>query len=228
MTIAHSAMRRTLVRARVVLGTPETLTPQRRRAVGFELQWLVGFILHHHAGEDREIYPHLPVEDPSARDLIRRMGEEHHAIHPPMEALTEVAARFADGQAPAPEVLTAITAFEVPLLPHLAREEREAMPLVSRSVTQAQWHQMELRAWVDDLGPAQRAAYGLWLVDSQTPEDTAIIMANVSKVQEVALKAVFGGTYRRRRRRAWGGTAADAVPALSIEQQAAWPTLVSP
>ncbi|WOP19971.1 hemerythrin domain-containing protein [Raineyella sp. LH-20] len=227
MTIAHSAMRRTLVRARLVLATPGTLTQQRRRAVAFELQWLVEFILHHHAGEDREIYPNLPADDPLARDLIRRMGEEHEVIHPPMDVLTDVAGRFADGRASASEVLAAITALEAPLLSHLAREEREAMPLVSRSVTHARWHEMERRAWVDDLSPAQRAAYGLWLVDSQTPDDAAIIMANVSKVQELALKAIFGGSYRRRRRRAWGGTPADAVPALSIEQQAAWPTPVS-
>ena len=48
MGIVHSALRRDLVRARLVLAEPAPLTGERRTALADHVRWLMDFLHHHH------------------------------------------------------------------------------------------------------------------------------------------------------------------------------------
>jgi hypothetical protein len=57
MGVVHSALRRDLVRLRLVLGTPAARDPQRRTAPAEHVTWMMDFLHHHHSGEDAGLYP---------------------------------------------------------------------------------------------------------------------------------------------------------------------------
>lgn len=222
MNIAHAAMRRELVRARLVLGSPAALSPDRRRALGEELGWFVEYILHHHHGEDRELFPRLLALDPGVQDLMATMEQDHQAIHPALDALRSVAGRFGAGEASAEELLAAVDGLEQALLPHLEREEREAMPHVVRLMSHEEWHELTQRAWARGVPKPVLARMGLWILDGQPAEDAALMESTLSRAEVALLKLIFGPGHRRRSRRLWGGTPATGVPALSAEARRDW------
>jgi hypothetical protein len=64
MGIVHSALRRDLVRLRLVFGTPAAGKPRRRTALAEHVIWLMDFHHHHHSGEDAGLYPLVVRRNP--------------------------------------------------------------------------------------------------------------------------------------------------------------------
>ena len=101
MGIVHSALRRDLVRLRLVLGTPAAREPRRRTALAEHLIWMMGFLHHHHEGEDDGLYPLVVRRNPAAAELVERMDADHGTITPAMDALVAAARRhLADPDSP--------------------------------------------------------------------------------------------------------------------------------
>jgi hemerythrin-like domain-containing protein len=221
MGIVHSALRRDLVRLRLVLGTPAAQEPRRRTALAEHALWLMDFLHHHHNGEDEGLYPLVVRRNPEAAELCERMDEDHDAITPAMEALREAARRhLADPDSPDSRLLAALAALEEPLVPHLAREEREMMPVVAASISHAEWV-----AWHESMingSKSELAFEGHWLLDNADEESTAIVVAPVPPVLRFVLLKLLGGPYRRQRALLWDGTPAATVPALSVDDTQAW------
>ena len=202
-------------------GGPAARRPRRcRAALGEELVWFVGYI-HHHEGEDRELYPRLLTLDPGLADLVARMGAEHAAVLPALDDLRQVADRYRAGAADGEQLRTAILALERVLLPHLEQEERDAMPHVARLLTDGEWRELTQRAWLAGLPKPALARMGLWVLDGQPAEHAALMESELSRPEVMLLKTVFGPGHRRRFRRLWGGTPAAEVRALSAEARAA-------
>ena len=72
MPIVHSALRRDLVRLRIVLGTPEAAEPRRRTALAEHVLWLMHFLHDHHSGEDDGLYPLVVRRNPERRSRWSR------------------------------------------------------------------------------------------------------------------------------------------------------------
>ena len=87
MGIVHSALRRDLVRLRLVLGTPAAKEPRRRKALAEHAIWLMDFLHHHHTGEDEGLYPLVVRRNPDAAALCERMDVDHDTITPAMDGL---------------------------------------------------------------------------------------------------------------------------------------------
>ena len=98
MGIVHSALRRDLVRARLVLAEPTPLTGERRTALADHVRWLMDFLHHHHTNEDDGLYPLVLEKNPAAGELLGVMNADHDRITPRILEL-DVAARRT---APAP------------------------------------------------------------------------------------------------------------------------------
>ena len=92
MGIVHSALRRDLVRARLVLAEPTPLTGERRTALADHVRWLMDFLHHHHTNEDDGLYPLVLEKNPAAGELLAVMDADHHRITPRILEL-DVAAR---------------------------------------------------------------------------------------------------------------------------------------
>jgi hypothetical protein len=184
MGIVHSALRRDLERARLVLAAGDA-TDERRTAMAAHLLWMMAFLHDHHEAEDTGLYPGLEaaarlwLQDPSAQ----------------------------------PKVQAALDALDLVLTPHLRHEETEMMPKVSAAITHGEWHEWDQRQNVGNKKPKDLAYTGHWLIDNATPADRDITVHEVPAVPRFVLLTFMGGPYQRARAAMWGGQpAADVAP----------------
>ncbi len=221
MGIVHSALRRDLVRLRLVLGTPAAQEPKRRTALAEHAIWLMDFLHHHHTGEDEGLYPLVVRRNPDAAALCERMDADHDTITPAMDGVRAAAQRHLAHPASADfALLAALTALEEPLVPHLAREELEMMPVVSDSISHAEWVE-----WHESMvhGSMSALAFeGHWLIDGLDEESIQVVVGPVPAVPRFILVRLLGGAYRRKRALLWGGTPAAAVPPIKVDDTRTW------
>jgi len=204
MGIVHDALRRDLARTRAALRGP--VPEARRRALAAHVAWMMDFLHAHHEGEDAGLYPMVRAADPGAGPVLDAMAADHAAIDSAVEAL-RAAARWESSDA----VCAAITALEDVLLPHLQREETEAMPLVSAAITHRQWHEWNQEHNIKPKSLPRLAEEGLWLMDGLDPARRAIVVAEVPWVPRTIVLHGFGPGYRRRAAARWAGTAIGAT-----------------
>jgi iron-sulfur cluster repair protein YtfE (RIC family) len=222
MGVVHSALRRDLVRARVVLDGQPPLANPGRSALAEHLLWLMAFLHDHHSNEDAGLYPMVLRNDPSTATLVADMNADHLRIDPAMAALRSAAESLRDDPAAAAAVTEALSGLDHVLIPHLSREETVMMPVVARCVTQR-----ELKAWDDEMNVGdksmrQLAMEGHWLLDDLDPSGRALVVALVPAVQRFVLLHFLGGPYQRRRDLLWRNGPAEQVPSLSIEAYVAY------
>jgi len=222
MGIVHSALRRDLRRATLVVGGAEPPSEDRRRALADHLVWMMMFLDRHHSGEDAGLYPMVQRRNPDAAQLLESMDAEHRLIHPAMDRLREVATAYRPpGTSTGARLQEAIHQLEVVLYPHLKREEEEMMPVVAASITARDWQAWDQAHNIKPLGFAELAFTGLWILDGQPPESEAVMSAVVPAPVRLVVTRGFGPGYRRKAARLWGGTEAARVPALSADETGA-------
>ena len=221
MGIVHSALRRDLVRLRLVLGTTAAAEPRRRQALAEHAIWLMDFLHHHHTGEDEGLYPLAVRRNPAAGQLCERMDLDPDTITPAMDGLRAAAERhLADPGSPDADLLAALAALDEPLVPHLAREELEMMPVVSASISHAEW--VEWHESMVEGSMTSLAFEGHWLIDGLDEESVQVVVGPVPAVQRFILVKLLGGASRRRRALLWPGTPAEAVPPLTVDDTRSW------
>ncbi len=223
MGVVHSALRRDLVRVRMVLDDPDWLTPARRTGLAEHVLWLMHTLQVHHHGEDIGLYPMVLRNDPGTRELVEDMDRDHQRIDPALEAL-EGAARAFGAEEPGSHagLLAALTALETVLLPHLAREELVMMPVVSGCVTQREWDDWNQQVNVKPKPLMYLAEEGHWVLDNLDDTGRGLALALVPPVPRFVLVRLLGGRYRRKRALLWDGTPAARVPSLSLDVVEEW------
>lgn len=204
MGIVHDALRRDLVRMRDALAL-EPPAP-RRRALAGHLTWMMRFLDAHHSGEDDGLYPAVRAADPGAADLLDAMDAEHQAIHPAMEQVATRAARWASNGEDRNALVVAIDELSDVLLPHLDREEAEAMPLVSATLTQREWTDWDQRYNIAPKSLSALGEEGNWVLDGLDDERRRVVLDLVPLLPRLIVLYVFGPRYRRRARSRWGAT----------------------
>jgi hemerythrin-like domain-containing protein len=203
MGIVHDALRRDLARTRAALAgaVPE----ERRRALAAHVAWMMDFLHAHHEGEDAGLYPMVRAANPAAGALLDVMAADHAAIDPAVEGLRVAAARWAGSGTDASDLLDALAALETVLLPHLDREETEAMPVVSATITHRQWHAWDQEHNIKPKSLSILAEEGLWLMDGLDPTRRAVVEAEVPWLPRMIVLYGFGPGYRRRAAARWAG-----------------------
>ena len=223
MGVVHSALRRDLVRVRMVLDDPGWLTPARRAGLAEHVLWLMHTLHVHHHGEDIGLYPMVLRNDPGTRELVEDMDGDHQRIDPALEALEEAARAFgAEAPGSPAGLLAALTALEDVLLPHLAREELVMMPVVSACVSQREWDDWNQQVNVKPKPLMYLAEEGHWVLDNLDDTGRGLALALVPPVPRFVLVRLLGGRYRRKRALLWDGTPAAQVPSLSLDVVEEW------
>jgi hemerythrin-like domain-containing protein len=218
MGIVHSALRRGLVRTRIVLEASPLPAGERRTALADHVLWLMDFLHHHHTNEDTGLFPMVLAANPAAGELLATMDADHHRIAPRITSLEEAAREYRSGSAGSDAaLLAAVNGLLADMCPHLEREEREMMPVVSSSITYGDW-----RAWEHDFNKTrnmrQLADEGHWVIDNLDAVRRDIVVHVVPAVPRFILVNFLGGPYKKKAALLWGGTPAATVPSLSVDE----------
>lgn len=214
MGIVHSALRRDLVRCRLLLEYPA-----RRIALADHVLWLTGFLHAHHHGEDEGLYPLVLRENPPAATMIETMNVDHRHIEPAVAELEGAARAYRDDADAAAKLRTALHDLSDVLLPHLEREEREMMPIVSASITDRQWRDWDEEFNLKPKGMLTLAKEGQWLLDGLDDAGRDHVAHLVPPVPRFLLLRILCPVYRRRFARLWGGTPAETIPSQPLPAQ---------
>jgi hypothetical protein len=166
---------------------------------------MMEFLHAHHTGEDEGLWPLVRQQNPAAGALLDSLEADHLAISPAAAALAAAGQRYASTSADEPraDLVTALDALTRVLFPHLDREVEEAMPVVSASITRAQWHAVEQQYNIKPKSLAQLGMEGHWLLDGIDPEGYRIVVHTVPAVPRFILLHGFARAYRRRAQARW-------------------------
>lgn len=205
MTVVHDALRRDLARSTTALTASPPPGERQRQAIARHLTWMMGFLHAHHESEDAGLYPLVRERRPDAAALLDRMDADHRAVATRVAGVESAASAYGSSTAEADRVrlVETVVALEEVLLPHLRREEDEAMPVVAEAVTDDEWRAIEQEHNLDGKSPAELGKEGHWLIDEATPEHRALVLGLVPPVQRFVLVHGFGRSYRRERDRCW-------------------------
>ena len=210
MYLMHHAFRRDL--AAFAAAVP--LTPVEDRATWRRLheRWeLFSTVLHkHHSGEDAGLWPLLlervdAAGDAQGRRTLEAMEAEHDDIDPTLQACAEGLARLAespDADARAALAVRLVAAREL-LAAHLRHEECDAMALVQRHLTQADWDHVEHEHWKKDTTPAYTARVVPWVVHGLTSAQVKQVAGSAGPALPVVWRLFLKRPFERRDRAAF-------------------------
>jgi hypothetical protein len=209
MFAMHFAFRRDL--DRFVAAVRDTPIGDRVTWRALQRRWdLFCHVLHdHHVAEDQGLWPELvrradAAGDATARAVLDAMAAEHDEIDPLLESIADgfeqvTAAVQADARA-ALEVR--MVAARERLGHHLGHEERDALALVQRYLSPADWEHFE-KTYVT---PAKSLRETLevvgWLLH-EMPSPAVARLMHKAKPLVVVWRAFLRGPFARRERRAF-------------------------
>jgi len=211
MGVVHDALRRDLARLHVALSTSPPPDDARRRALAEHTDWMLDFLHHHHAGEDIGLWPLVRGRNPSAGPILDRMEVDHTRVVPAIDQMRAATRCYRDDGSGLTDALSALSALEEPLLPHLRGEEDEAMPVVSASITDAEWRAWDQKFNVRGKSISRLAAEGHWLMDGLDPDRYETLVHLVPAPVRVLIVRGYARRYRTASARRWG-SAVDVAP----------------
>src|SRR5260370_31613735 len=149
----------------------------------------MNFLHAHHAGEDQGLWPLVRAHNPAAGDMLDQMDADHARISPQIDQVQNAAATYGTDASPAGRqaLATAIELLRSELDPHLRREEDEMMPVVSRSITHAQWEAFNNTTNVQPKSKKELGHEGPLLIHSLDPERYDVVVRHVPAVPRFIL-----------------------------------------
>ncbi len=201
MMTVHAALRRDLER---LARASAKAADDPARLHGAHAGWLLfsRFLTVHHVAEDEYLWPQvreLVVADD--RELLDAMEAEHARVDPLIDAID---ATLGDPNRERHELAELVDALSVELRQHLAHEEREALPLIGRVLSEEGWAKF---------GEANQARIGTrasvflpWLLDEAEPAN----LENTLRYIPPHLAELYHETWRVQYVESdpWGGKAA--------------------
>ncbi len=141
MVLVHRVFRRAFGDLPALIAATPGGDTRRAGAVGDQLNLVIQVLHHHHAAEDELLWPQLCVRVPVAADRVRQLAEQHAVIAVLVDGVQRARLdwmRSANREA-AIRLADAVTDLGHTIIEHLDDEERDALPLIERYVTEAEW-----------------------------------------------------------------------------------------
>ncbi len=206
MGIVHDALRRDLRRAIGALSTAPHPKDAQRGAIGEHVGWMMQFLGAHHQGEDAGLWPLVRARNPRAERLLEAMEADHVRVAPLVDDCGTAAGSYRSQSSDDARValLEALVRLSEELLPHLEREEHEMMPLVSVSISDAEWRDLDKQYNVKPKSMTQLGLEGHWLLDGVDAERREVVVHLVPPIPRFVLLHGFSRGYRRRAAACWG------------------------
>jgi hemerythrin-like domain-containing protein len=206
MIVVHQAFRREF---RLVPAAVTRVAAGDQRQAGVvtnHLRFLIRGLHHHHAGEDRLLWPKLRERVPQQlAEAVSVMEEQHRTIAAQLEAATS-GIRAWTAHAAAEErdrLATTLAELSAVLDEHLAAEERTILPLAAFCLDVAEWQALE-RDGIDSLPKSQAAlAFGMLMYEAD-PEVIALMLSRAPGPARLLMPRLAPRTYARHARRVHG------------------------
>ena len=141
MLAIHDALRRDLDHLQRAVDSETAHGPDRRDAVLAGWTFFSHQLHHHHQAEDDDLWPKARVALSGRAPelaLLDEMEAEHAQIDP---TIAEVDQALRAEPADIDRLIAAVDRFRATLVPHLRHEEREALPLLDRTLDDQAWAQ---------------------------------------------------------------------------------------
>jgi iron-sulfur cluster repair protein YtfE (RIC family) len=198
MLVVHDAFRRDLAHlARAASRSPADLdAPARHTAVLAGWEVLKTQLHLHHTGEDTNLWPRMRgrlADRPDDLALLQAMEDEHARIDPLLAAVDD---DLADRDTGHQRLGDRVDALASELTGHLAHEERDALPLMDRVLSVAEW-----RGFAAD----ERRARGIrgaaqlfpWLLDGASPAQSQAVLRGFPPPLRVVYRRIWQPRYAR-------------------------------
>jgi hemerythrin-like domain-containing protein len=204
MYVMHHAFRRDLA----AFSQAVRLTPSSDRATWRALadRWafFADVLHHHHSGEDAGLWPELLERSGDAdRATLEAMEAEHAEIDPLLEGCAAGFARLAahDDEDARRALAVRVTATRESLGRHLRHEETDAIAILQRVLTQADWDRIDEEHFKNDDMPFSKIV-GIvpWVAYGVPPEHHARIFGTVGRGFWLVWLATRGRFARNERR----------------------------
>lgn len=195
MLAIHSAFRRDLDR---LTAMAERRDPDRPVVTKGWETLKVALHGHHHA-EDDQLWPiaraHLEGRDDDLT-VLDAMEAEHATLDPLIRRIDE---HLTDGGVADDDLAEGVAAFRDALSGHLAHEEREALPILQRAVSPAEWQAFE---------EEQGKRYGLkatlsllpWITEDASAPTSQFILSDLPAPLRLLNRWVLAPRYRSQQR----------------------------
>ena len=165
--------------------------PDRHDAIEKQIALMMRSLHAHHTGEDERLWPMLRERDPAAAVVLDRLEEEHEHLDPLIRAASDGSALLVDRARYLAELSEALNT-------HLDHEEAEAIPLLRRHVTQAEWD-ADAKAHMKEVRKDTAMFFGT-MTDFMTTEEFDEIVAAAPKILVVLYKVSWRRRWAKRRR----------------------------
>jgi hemerythrin-like domain-containing protein len=163
----------------------------RAKLVGTHALELLGFLHHHHHGEDELVWPKLRERVALEVELIARMEAQHEAVAVlVVELERDLPGWSLSADAEAGERLaTTLEKLAQDLVAHLDEEERSILPLVAQTFTPAEWGELGERGFATVPKKRRLITLGHILEDASAQEQREFL-AHVPAPARIAWKVL--------------------------------------
>lgn len=194
--VAHKAMKAEYGRLADVAATVDPADVERVAAVEAHIAFMIKYLHHHHTPEDEDIWPALRLADPAAITVLDRLEADHGDIDVLLEQIGDRGRTLAQ-RAPI------LRELQARLTDHLTLEEREAVPLIRRHLTQ-EWfetlHEKVMKSWDR---PDMPFLFGIAVTYANKTE-IAHLLATVPWFVRLLWRLVMRPTFNKRMRQVYG------------------------
>jgi len=208
MLVVHDSVRRQFGEAPSLVRGVAPGDTRRAALVADHLDLLGALLHHHHAGEDRLLWPVLQPRVPAdVAATVARMESQHDGIAEAQESVTAAltAWRVGAGEGDRETLATALEALLARITEHLAAEEQYILPLAAAHMTPAEWQ----RLGEDGIGslPKQQLplVFGM-LMDRADPEVIREMLSHAPLLPRLVMPRLAPRMYARYARRLHGTT----------------------
>jgi hemerythrin-like domain-containing protein len=189
MYMAHAMFRREIGLMPALVRAVPAGEVERAAIVADHVELIDAVLQHHHHGEDEHLWPKLQARGGAeAAEVARLMQGQHDQIDVVTAAVKLGLARWRAAADPkqAAELADSLSQLHGLVVEHLAVEEDQALPLIERYVTAAEWEAMVAEGAAGAAPEQLPLMFGLMLYEAD-PELLDIVLAQMPPEMRSAL-----------------------------------------
>jgi hemerythrin-like domain-containing protein len=139
-------------------------------AIATHLEFLINSLLHHHSGEDENLWPRLLERAAPQAEMITRMETQHEVVDEWSAKVRTLLQDWRHAPVDGMQLANAVDAFTHALVEHLDDEEAHVVPLIRIYITAEEWERFGQEIFEKFTNPEKLIATGV-LEDVATPEE---------------------------------------------------------